>query len=95
MRIVVVTLVWLGGAVLGWNAAAATHGSLLNAASAPLKTTSPFAEPASSTLVVVPVPSAMSRDYRRTQEIERLEARNRRLEALVRVLRNRETERTH
>jgi len=95
MRLLVIGLVWVGGAVLGWDTAAVTHGSNDHAAVVPVKDTAPDVDAGrqSSTLVVVPVPSRSSGDERRLKELERLQTRNRRLEALVLVLRNREGER--
>ena len=98
MRTVAISLVCMAGAVLGWNAAAATHARAQHHGTAvKVFLESELRKPESSpstTLVVVPVPAAaLSEEGRRAQEMERLAARNRRLEALVRVLRTRDMER--
>ena len=89
MRLFLIGIFWVGGAVLGWNTAAATHSSRNHAAViAKQQLPAPVEFPRSMTLVVVPVPAAPLQT-----ELERLTTRNRRLEALVRVLRNRQPER--
>ena len=98
MRSLMIGLVCIAGAVLGWNAAAATHSNTKHhltatAVAVGREVRHPAGSP-SITLVVVPMPAvALSEEGRQAQEMERLEARNRRLEALVKVLRTRDMER--
>jgi hypothetical protein len=92
MRLLIVGIVSLGGAVLGWDTAA-THSTTKHAAAIHLNEVPTANRPESSTLVVVRVPAAVSNEEERAQEVARLEVRNRRLEALVRVLKTREAER--
>ncbi len=92
MRLLIVGMVSLAGAVLGWDTAA-THAGTNRMKAAPVNVAYDVTPPASSTLVVVHVPSADSDEEERAQEVARLETRNRRLEALVRVLKNREADR--
>jgi hypothetical protein len=94
MRLLVIALFSVCGAVLGWDTAAVTHVAR-NHVAVPLdssKRSQTFSLPHSTTLVIVPVPAATSSDVRRAQDIEKLETRNRRLEALVKALQNRKTE---
>ncbi len=94
MRVLAISLVCVAGAVLGWDAAAATHSSKTKshavAAETVVRGEMRMAASPSSTLMVVPVPAALSERARQAQEMARLAARNRRLEALVKVLRSRE-----
>lgn len=91
MRLLIIGLVWMGGAVLGWDTAAATHKT--HPATSHSKEMASFSLPQTSTLVIVPVPSLISSEAQRAQELARLETRNRRLEALVKALRKRQMER--
>ena len=98
MRTVAISLVCMAGAVLGWNAAAATHAKARHPVTASeLVVEGEMRRPASflpsKTLVVVPVPAALKEEGRQAREMQRLAVRNRRLEALVRVLRARDMER--
>lgn len=95
MRLFLIGIFWVGGAVLGWDTAAATHGTRSHAAVAPgEQPMTAMNLPHSSTLVVVEVPvNPLTSEERQKQELEKLATRNRRLEALVRVLRNRQAER--
>ncbi len=93
MRALIVGLVSLAGVGLGWDTAAATHPTKTHIAPpltpieiVSLRHTSPFVADR------VPQSTALQRQAR---ELARLETRNRRLEALVRVLRNREEEAQH
>lgn len=95
MRLLLIGIFWVGGAVLGWDTAAATHSTRSHAAVAPrVERVMAMSLPHSSTLVVVRVPAMpLTSEERRQRELEKLATRNRRLEALVRVLRNRQAER--
>ncbi len=88
IRAIIVGLVALAGAALGWDAAAATHSSRTHGALSvtPVEIVSLHR---TSTLVIVPMPQSPSSEARQAVELARLKARNRRLEALVRVSRNR------
>ena len=89
MRIFLIGIFWMGGVVLGWDTAAATHRPRIDSSVAPkVEHAAAAALPQSATVVVVPVPTAPL-----NRELETLTIRNRRLEALVRVLRNRQAER--
>jgi hypothetical protein len=93
MRLLAIGFVCVAGAVLGWGTASATQGSRRHLDRPAVQKNVAVVLPHSSTLMVVPIRSESAGDERREEELARLEARNRRLEALVRVLQNREAER--
>jgi len=80
----IVASVMLMGVGLGW-ASAAAHSPKVYAAPVPIKTRI-VGLPRTYTLVVVPMPAALSEEQEQACELARLKARNRRLHALVRVL---------
>jgi hypothetical protein len=84
-------VVLLAGAGLGW-ATAATHSSRVHAAGATPIPTEIVPLLHNSTLAVVPIPAPLSMDQRQSSELAQLRARNRRLEALLRVMRDRESQ---
>ena len=71
MRLLIIGLVWMGGAVSGWDTAAATHKT--HPATSHSKEMASFSLPQTSTLVIVPVPSLISSEAQRAQELARLD----------------------
>ncbi len=82
----------LGGVCLGWQAAASRTAQVYAASSSVPTKTQILAFPrAAATVTVVQVPAALSAEQQQALEIAKLKTRQRRLEALVRVLRERQT----
>jgi hypothetical protein len=88
MRGLVIGVVLLAGGYLGWKAAA--HSPQRHAAPAPTGMTRVVSLPRTYTVAVVNVPAPISKNESDARELAELKARNRRLEALVKVLRARE-----
>lgn len=86
----VVSLVILSGAYLGWEAAA-NRNSRVYAASVGTRIIS---SPQNSTVAIVRIPVASSTQRELALEVVRLKTRNRRLEALNKILRERGLENT-
>ena len=86
----VIAVVVIAGLYLGWEAAAQRSSKVY--AASPAISTEVVSFPHSSTVAVVPVPAALSMEEQQALELARLEARTRRLEALVKVLRARQAE---
>jgi hypothetical protein len=94
MRALVIGLVPLIGAAFGWDAAMVSHHARTHADTPPEQTAA-LTFPSTSTFVVVPVSTTHLVKQPEDSEVTRLQARNRRLEALVLVLRNRDLEKQH
>jgi hypothetical protein len=94
MRALIVGLVSLAGVGLGWDTAAATHPTKTHVAP-PLTPIEIVSLRHDSRLVSVPMAQSAALEQRQARELARLETRNRRLEALVCVLRNRQRESQH
>jgi hypothetical protein len=80
MRLFLIGVFWVGGAVLGWDTAAATHSTRSHAAAAVIPQDAQISEvalPHSSTLVVVQVPAKpFTPEEQQKKELEKLATRN-------------------
>lgn len=84
----VVGIVLLAGACLGWKVAANRLSNVY--AASPSVKTQVIVFPHTSTVAAVYVPAPVSRDEQQAVELKRLKTRTRRLEALVKVLQERQ-----